>query len=66
MTLLKYSKEIVIYKLKVENRAIKTYLQFFSIKKIDYFQAQFFFEEKGKKKQISSSYNSILIRNKKS
>ena len=59
ITLLKYSKEIVIYKLKVENRAIKTYLQFLSIKKSD----NFFLKKKGKK-QISSSYNSILVRNK--
>ena len=47
--------------LKVEKRAIKTYLQLFSFKKGDYFQAQLFFKKK-KKIQISSSYNSILIR----
>ena len=57
-------KQIVIYKLKVVKRAIKTYLQFLSIKKRDYFQAQFFWKKK--EKNISSSYNSILIRNNKS
>ena len=41
VTLLKYSKEIVIYKLKVKNGAIKTYLQFLSIKKRNYFQTHY-------------------------
>ena len=33
ISLLTYSKRIAIYKLKVEKRTIKTYLQFISIKK---------------------------------
>ena len=51
ISLLKYSKQIVIFKLKVEKRAIKTYLQFLSIKNRDYFQAQFFFFWKKKEKK---------------
>ena len=47
---------------RVENKAIKTYSQFLSIKKRDYYQAQFFWKKKKNKKQISSSNNSILIR----
>ena len=34
VSLLTYSKQIAIYKLKVEKRTIKTYLQFISIKKV--------------------------------
>ena len=33
ISLLTYSKQIAIYKLKVKKRTIKTYLQFISIKK---------------------------------
>ena len=33
ISILTYSKQIAIYKLKVEKRTIKTYLQFISIKK---------------------------------
>ena len=45
ISLLTYSKQIAIYKLKVEKRTFKTYLQFISIKR-EYFQAKFFFKEK--------------------
>ena len=59
--LLKYSKQIVIYKLKVEKRAIKTYLQLELLKPIynscrlkkGLFQAQFFFGRKREKNLIT-------------
>ena len=46
ISLLIYSKQIAIYKLKVERRTIRTYLQFISIKKETTFNHDFILKEK--------------------
>ena len=48
--LLTYSKQIAIYKLKVEKRTIKTYLQFISIEKETIFK-----QEDNQLKQVTHS-----------
>ena len=58
ISLLTYSKQIAIYKLKVKKRTIKTYLQFISIKK-KLFSSTIIITITEKQKSLS--YNNILI-----
>ena len=58
ISLLTYSKQIAIYKLKVKKRTIKTYLQFIWIKK-KLFSSTIIITIMEKQKSLS--YNNILI-----